>query len=258
MAKTLKKWFLNKPKIEFTHIFSPSNCLDMHNQNSIFELLFRIFLNNQFTPKKANEKDNHAQNVAMLAALGMLAFVGFDAIKVVFRNDFGSRGFNLFRVILAALAFLILSGVGLHLATSDTYIDPVVGSRFTFALAGIFYMTAAFYLLVLGFKKKKISRQNQFIHPDYEGDSSLLGFLVKEKGWKQINVQLIAEPVLVLSIGITLSLVNLLWGLPLVVCALSVWGSIVVNFIFGVNPVENKLINKGYRPTEDGFTYTQN
>lgn len=111
----------------------------MSNSNDLFNILFRIVLKNTFAPNTSgNPKDNRAENELMLAALGLLAFVGADALKVVFRKNFGSQGLSLLRVVLAFLAFLIIAGISYHLSRPDVEIDPKFGTHKTYLISSIF------------------------------------------------------------------------------------------------------------------------
>ena len=77
-------------------------------------------------------------------------------------------------------------------------------------------------MIFLSIKAISQRGKNEQIHPSYRGDSYVLGFLEK-RGWTQAKIQNVAEPLLVLSIGVLLSVYNILLGIPLIFSALSVW-----------------------------------
>lgn len=230
----------------------------MHNSDDLFSMLFRTVLKNFFVPNNSgNPKDNRAENEMMLAALGLLAFVGADALMVVFRKNFGARGLSLFRVVLAFLAFGILSVAGYVLSRPDSAIDPRFGTRPTYLVASVFYALFGLYVLVMGIRHRRESARLPDLHLYYTGDSHLLDSLVTKSGWSQANVQTWAEPLLTLAIGGLLTAVNLLWGLPLVFCALSIWGRQIVGYVIGGNPVNERIQRQGYRNSQDDFTQTR-
>ncbi|MFN4254425.1 MAG: hypothetical protein ACK4Q5_05425 [Saprospiraceae bacterium] len=223
------------------------------NSNDLFDMLFRLVLKNAFNPQKTGKDDNRAENELMLAALGLLAFVGADATKVVYRDNFGKDGFSMLRVVLSFLAFCLVAGIGFHFSGEETNIDPKYGRHTTYLMAGIFYTVLAFYVLGKGIMAKKAANVSG-IHPEYRGDSRLLSFLMTEKGWSQSNVQTWAEPLLTLAVGGLLAAINLLWGLPIVFCAFSIWGYMVVEYLFAANPVSDRMQQHGYPSHRDDFT----
>ena len=227
----------------------------MNNSDGLFDMLFRMVLKNTFNPNKSNPKDDRADNELMLAALGLLAFVGADAMKVVFRENFGNRGLNLFRVILSFIAFMIIACIGYHFSNPEVEINPQFGTHKTFLIASFFYAFLGFYVLIKGIRHKKASGGLN-LHPEYKGDSRLLASLITSGGWSQQNVQSWAEPLLTLAFGGFLAAFNLLWGLPIVFCALSIWGYQIMEYLFGHNPVNEKVQQHGYQNQNDDFTQT--
>lgn len=227
----------------------------MRDSNDLFDTLFRIVLKNTFNPQKTGKDDNRAENELMMAAVALLAFVGADALKVVFRKNFGRDGFSMFRVVLSFIAFLLIAGIGFYLGIADEDIDPAVGTPLTFLLGGVFYTLLGFYVLLKGILHKRRSKQLS-VHPTYRGDSHLLAFLIKNSGWSQSSVQNWAEPLFTLVLGCLLASINLLWGAPLVFCALSVWGYQIVEYLFAANPVADRVQKNGYSQDDD-FTPTR-
>lgn len=219
----------------------------MHNSNDLFGLLLRIVLKNTINPNSSgNPNDHRAENELTLAALGLLAFVGADAMNVIFRKNFGSQGLNLFRVVLAFIAFLLIAVGAFFFSNPEFEMDARLGSHESYVVVSIFYVVLAFYVLIKGIKHKKVSATLN-INPEYAGDSSLLSGLIEKDGWSQRNVQKWAEPFLTLFSGGLLAAINLLWGLPIIFCALSIWGRQIAGYVLGWDTVSKKMQQHGYR-----------
>lgn len=226
----------------------------MSNSNNLFEMLFKIALKGIFNPpSSSNPKDNRGENELMLALLGLLAFVGADAVKVVFRKNFGIKGLNLIKVVLASIAFGAISYFAFHFSQVDTEINLDYGSHKSYHLAGVFYAILSLYVLVTGIYHKARAAKLNF-HPEYRGDSFLLASLIEKNGWKQSTVQNWIEPLIVVTLGGLISISNLLWGLPIVFCGLSVWGHQFIEYLFGHNPVNTKMQDHGYKAEKDDYT----
>ena len=220
----------------------------MHNSNDLFGLLLRIILKNTFNPNHSgNPNDKKAENELTLAAIGILAFVGADAMKVIFRANFGSQGLSLFRVVLAFIAFLMVAASGIICFGDPEFdLDPRLGSHESYIIVSIFYVFLAFYVLIKGIKHKKGSSTLN-IHPDYAGDSILLSGLIKKDGWSQRSVQNWAEPFFILTLGGLLTAINFMWGIPIIFCALSIWAHQIAGYVLGWDTVSKKMQQHGYR-----------
>ncbi|RAJ89908.1 hypothetical protein LX87_05597 [Larkinella arboricola] len=196
-----------------------------------------------------NEKNNAAQTRLFLAVAGILVFVGAEVVKVVFRKNFGREGLSLTRVILSFICLLIIS----ILFFSDI-LDDEIGSKASNIFMGVLYGSIAFYTLIAGVKEWKIShdpkrlpKNYKNVPEDYKGSSTLLSFLLDE-GWKQSAVQNFIEPITIILVAIGLTLVNLVAGIPLAFCAVSIWLYQLAEFIFGFNNhVDDVLKNQGHR-----------
>lgn len=222
----------------------------MKNTDDVFESLSGSFF--KYLIDSSDDKNKSAQMRLMLVALAILAFVGVEAVKVIFRSNFGSKGLSLFKVILSAIAFGVISGVCYSIWKDNPSDMSEVGSPRSFILTAGFYAVFAVFILVKGIMQK--TKPNDEVHPQYRGDSTLLGFLMKD-GWSQAKVQNLAEPLLILALGAFLSAVNLFWGIPLVFCAISVWLHMIMEAVFGVSQVRDVLAEKGYQISRDtGFT----
>lgn len=172
--------------------------------------------------------------------LAMLAFVGEEAVQVLFRKNFGPGGLSALRVIVCFILFEIIAVIFfLFGAFADKSLD-VVGTHASFICAGIFYVVLGFVVLMKGLKG--IAKAKNSDRPyKFAGESAMLSFLVKD-GWSQSKTQNLAEPVLTLAIGIFFSFVNILWGIPVIYCALSVWACKVMDAIF-LDPQEPPTTN---------------
>ncbi len=215
----------------------------MRNSDDVFESLGGSFF--KYLIESTNKGNNTAAIRLALVICALLAFVGVEAIKIIFRNNFGSKGLNLFRVILSSIAFGIIAGTTfafLHDAAPEKVID--FGGPSSFMMGGGFYIFLSIYVLVKGIIEKR--KPNNQLHPQYRGDSILLGFLMKG-GWSQAKVQNLAEPIFTFSIGVLFLAINPIWGLPLIFCAISVWLHLVMEAVFGISKVRDVLAEKGHQ-----------
>lgn len=210
--------------------------------NEVFNRLTGAFYK-YFFESFVNSKDERSGNVATLLFLAILAYAGVEASKVLFRKNFGVNGISIGRLFLSSIAFIILGIVTYYYYSGFDTETAEMGTQSSFLAASLFYFILAIYI----FLKGMLSRKQNALHPNYRGDSSVLGFLMKGKrGWKQSTVQNVAEPLFLLAIGIFLSAVNLWWGIPLVFCAISVWLHLAMEAIMGVGEISELLSNAGY------------
>lgn len=215
----------------------------MRNSDDVFDSLSGSFF--KYLIDSEDDKNKSAQTRLMLVAIAILAFVGVEAVKVVFRKNFGSKGLSLFRVILSAVAFILLAWLALEMMADPDAAE--VGTQASFKYAAGFYVLFALYILVKGIIEKV--KPNSSVHAQYRGDSILLGFLMKA-GWSQAKVQNLAEPLFTFAIGLFLSAVNPIWGLPIVFCAISVWLHLIMEAVFGISQVRDVLAEKGYQASQ--------
>lgn len=195
-----------------------------------------------------NDKNSSGQIRLVLALLGLLAFVGVETVKVIFRKNFGSKSLNIAKIVLSFLAFV---GIGLiaitvyaEYGTSDE--EQVIGSHSSFLVTGLFYFGLGIYVLVKGLVEKAKSKRLMRVYPLFRGESTILSFLIKD-GWSPSRVQTVAEPVLTLALGIFLLAYNLLLGFPVIFCAISVWVYQLFEQVVGVmSVVDNTMQQKGH------------
>ena len=209
----------------------------MSNSDNLFSGLVGKALNEGIN--STNEKNNSAAIRLALALTGILLFVGAEAVKVFFRKNFGQKGMNIYQLIIAFLCFLILGIVCTEHYLFPEKFDMNVGMDVTessFLVVGVFYITLAFYLIrkgVIEFIKAKKSQNNI----DFKGEPDVLKVL-ELNGWSQNKIRYLGEPGYTLLLAVVLFLYNPIGSIPLAVCAVSVWGHAVLEFLFAQNPFE--------------------
>lgn len=184
----------------------------------------------------------------LFGALALLIYVGVDIVKLLFRSNFGKKGFSFLKAFLGSIAFGGLAWLNYDLAStgSTSLFDEGDNTKIYYATS-IFYGIVATYILIKAIYEK--IQSNKIANIAYRGDSTVLSFLIKG-GWTQSKVQNLAEPLLILAMGVFFSGLNLFWGLPLVFCAISVWVYMIAEAMFGLSQVRDILANKGYNETK--------
>jgi hypothetical protein len=193
------------------------------------------------TMKGIGVKDKSALIRLILSTIALLAVIGEEGVQVIFRKNFGKKGLSPFRIVACSILLGVISFLSFK-SFFDIDFRFVEANSTTFVLSGIFYLIFALLILIKGFVAIKEAEDSKE-HPEFAGDSELLSFLVKENKSNQQRVQLLEEPVLVLAIGVLISSINFLWGLPLVYCAFSVWINKIVETIF-FDPIVNEQSNQ--------------
>jgi len=210
----------------------------MENRDEFSKRLFFQWLRDQMVPS-----GQISQRRSDLAFLALLAFVGEEAVQIIFRKNFGKGGLDPIRIIVCFLLFEIIA-VAFFLTGlfADDSLE-VIGSRLSFFLASGFYAVLGFIILLKGIRGIKEAKEDYLL----SGESAFLSFLTKD-GWSHSKIQNIAEPVLTLAIGVFFLLINIPWGIPIIYCALSVWACKVIDSIFLIppsNPNSNRQQNGG-------------
>lgn len=213
----------------------------MRDNDQLFNQLGGSFF--RYLIDSTDDKNKGAQTRLMLVAIGLLAFVGVEAVKVVFRKNFGTNGISILKLVIASIAFGLISFAAFGIYGSESIEDSEFGSQDSFLYMAIFYAFFTIYILFKGVTEK--GRANNNVHENYRGDSSILGFLIKE-GWTQAKVQNLAEPLFTLALGVFLMAINIFWGLPLIFCAISVWLNLLIESFLGLDKVRDTLSNMGY------------
>lgn len=221
--------------------------------DDVFEQLSGSFFNNSFK-SITNNKDNASKVRMIVFAIVLLTYVGVEAVRIIFRSNFGRKGIGIWQFIISIIVFVAITVFSYNSYSSfDNYMADY-GSETSFFYTAIFYFGLSIFLLVKGIveirKKGKTTKSDS-----YRGDSILLGFL-SESGWNQAKIQNLAEPLLVLAIGVSLSPINLLLGLPLIISAISVWVHYLYDYLRGLLDARNELSNRrGYlEPNKKTFS----
>ena len=179
----------------------------------------------------------------------ILLFVGDEAVKLIFRKGFGSKGVHWWKVLLCILTFGAIGYYSLEIGTNEYESTSVadMGSQYSFLITGVFYYLLAAWLFYKGF----LQRRNRSAEKYYRGDSILLAFLIgKGWNWSQAQVQNLAEPLMLFCTGALFSAANLVLGIPLMFCALSSGLTYLVENLTGVSRVRDTLAQRGRQTSE--------
>lgn len=190
-----------------------------------------------------DDKDPRSGNLVFLIGLAILAYAGVEIVNLVFRRNFGSKGINVFRMVLSVLLLFFLAYWSYSYYAEYLPEYGYIGSRSSFLATSIFYVVLAVYVIYKGVGS--FGSTESTLHPSYRGDSSLLGFLIKG-GWTPAKIQNLAEPLLLFALGFFLMPLNLYWGIPLMFCAISSWAHLGAEVVLDMLNQRNSLSNKGH------------
>ncbi len=196
----------------------------MKDRKDFSKGLLKQFLISIFKPDAPGATDNRG----LLAALGLLAFVGEEAVQVLFRKNFGKDALDPQRILGCFILFELLAGIFFFVEGSPDSTDKI-GSHESSVWGGIFYFLLGLVVLIKGMRGIEKAKGSKKPYK-YAGDSAVLGFLKSERG--EPEIQRVWEPVFVLAIGIFFSFINILWGFPIIYCGLSVWACLILDEIF--------------------------
>lgn len=203
--------------------------------------LFKGMVGRAFTEgiNSTNKGNNSAVIRLVLALAGIVLFVGAEGTKVFFRKNFGMKGINIFQLVICSLCFIGV-GIGCTVMAFDTdnYSNNIAlgAGFFSFAVTGIFYLTLGVWILRKGILERMKAIKNNF-DSDFRGETDVLKVL-EERGWSQNKIRYLGEPLYALALGIVMALFNPIGAIPLVACAISVWGHFVLEFVFQLNPLQ--------------------
>lgn len=183
--------------------------------------------------KSTREKKDNADIIFLLLPfIGMLLFLGHDAVKVTMRKNFGVSLNSMIRIVLCALCFIAL---GLFCILTD---DPDFGSAASLYISAAIYFTLAVIILERGCRQRVKTIKHQ-VNEMSEGQSDLLHFL-KIDNWKDRQLIYIAEPLFVMALAGIISFINFYAAIPIAVCGVSVWGYKLMEFILFSNTDSRK------------------
>jgi hypothetical protein len=207
----------------------------MQNSNDITNGLLGQAARN--IPTEGN-KNNGREWLFGFAIAGLLLFIGSEAMKVIFRKNFGKAGLNIPMLVASSVCFLGIA-VFSFLEYSAGNFNDSFGSSGSFLFTGIIYVLLSVVTLWKGLSGYAIASKNQNLS-DYTGDSYLLIFLAKD-GWNQSKIQYVAEPLLIIALGGFFCFFNLFCGLPLLFCGLSIWGRLPIEQFYLQNPTQKQI-----------------
>ena len=162
-------------------------------------------------------KDKGGNMILLLGALiliGLVAiflYAGAEAVFLLVRNKFGTKGVKKTRAMLAGLTFMVLGYFSYD--AYENYYGVVVsyGSELSYFYAAITLFAVGAIVFFKGLTVGGKS-DDDVLDPMYRGNSWLLGGLVKD-GWSQSMVQDVAEPLLFLTLGVFLMSYNYMLSL---------------------------------------------
>jgi hypothetical protein len=179
-----------------------------------------------------------------LAVIGVLAFVGNEAVKVLFRRNFTFSPLGWIRMVICVLCFGGISAISFVCVNSKESFALKSASPDAHLASGVFFAILAITVLIKGLK-----HADKHSLYEYSGDSVLLSFLKKDN-WKEPYIQNFAEPFLVLAIGISFTFFDYFAGTTIIFCALSVWANALFDMFFKASSMEedtDRLNRRGQR-----------
>ncbi len=192
----------------------------------------------------ASNPNSDASKIRFLFALiGAVFFLGNDAVKIVFRRDFGVDKIALIRFVVLSIV-LFMFGLSCKGFYDDHTFDNLSDYAFSysensFIPTAIFYVVLSFYILYKGIRHYSNS-QKEYIDADDEGEPGILSFLNQNYGWSEEVIQYFAEPFYVLFIGGIFFFYNPIGAIPFGICAISVWGFQLIKLLFSISPNVSK------------------
>lgn len=216
--------------------------------NGLLSYTLEAFFNDSTGKKTPNALAAIAIVVGIIL-LVVLFYAGAEAVFLLTRTNFGTKGVKKLRAVLASLAFMVLAYFCYN--CFKKYYGQIMdfGSEASFGYAALTFLFVGVIVFI-----KAITAggkdDSDVIDPIYRGDSWLLGGLVKD-GIKQSTVQDVAEPMLFFALGFFLFSYNYIWGLPFMFCAISCWFHLAVEAVAGFFRERQQLSN-------EGLVYTQN
>jgi len=198
-------------------------------------------INSQPSQSNSNNNEDRPEVLKLVLVLSALAafvllLVGAEGVKVAFRRNFGKGGINLFRLILCSLGFFSVAIASFVIIVEVNSSLPFMVSPDSFFVNGIIFTLLGIYILVQGIRAWKKARKSQL--SSYKGDNFRLNFLT-QKGWTGRKIQNVAEPLIVINLGIWFCFFNLLGGLIFIICGLSVWFTLLEDLILGKTNMQN-------------------
>lgn len=215
----------------------------MNNTDETFNGLGRSLL--KYLVDSLGDKNGSAVLRFLFILLAILCFIGAEAVKVVFRTNFGRNGINMAKIISCSILFAGIS-FSLLFLWNNGYPDlKWVGMQKFYLPGGVFYGFLSLVVLFKAiFEKSKPARSD--VQPLYQGDSTAFGFLSRY-GWSQSSIQHVAEPLWLLCVGAGTLVYGFLLGIPIIFCAISVWVHPLIEAKFRSNHIRDTINQKGHQ-----------
>lgn len=187
-------------------------------------------INAHFVQVAKHSTPNNSPNSGQLKGAGrlpvllwcLITYIGSEAVKVIFRKDFGKGGLRLDLIIISSLLFAGVSVYAFYQSLIINDSERQTGTSDSNFVTGILYAILCLYVLIVGISRYYKSRKSEDIPENYLGTSFLIGPFFKGT-WRIEKIQFYAEPLLTLAIGISFCFVDLIAGIPLVFCGISTW-----------------------------------
>ena len=213
-----------------------------NSRDDVFSFLGRIIGKNIVDSSNFDRRNDSGVR-ASFAMLGILAFVGYEAVKITYRKNFGMTPLAWLRFVLCLLCFAGASVASFFWANSTDDFAKGAATPNAHIASGIFFAALTLILLVKGIKGA-----SKTVDKNYNGDSNVLKFLMKE-GWSQKKIQYLAEPLLTLVIGLVFCTYNYFAGAAIMFCALSSWASILFEAFFPSHSIDDDANNMNQKHT---------
>lgn len=200
----------------------------MQEPNAFFKNLLKMAGKNFVNIIFGDSKKNNDKAIIYFFSIivGILLFVGADSIKVLLRTNFGNKSISRIRIAIASILFFSWSGfcflIGIIPSDFDaTDILNINGGRASFVLVGVFYLIMSIAVGFIGFRERILSFSSK--KSEYnEGDSIFFGYL-QNHGITIETIQIKLEPFIIFIIGLVLSAINFMFGIPILICGFSLF-----------------------------------
>lgn len=207
----------------------------MKNSHDIFKENGLVALKNILS----SGDDKGKEDKLLYAIMALLLYSGSEGISIIFRNNFGRNGLNIGMIIGCFIGLGGIAGFSFYFYFTPEKMPEGYGSPLSYLITGIFFSIIAIFILVRGIVLIWNALEAGDLS-EYPGESNLLSFLKKER-WSDGQIKFIAEPFTVISIGGAYAFFNLMGGLALMFCAVSVWARALVEIIILGNPILQKI-----------------
>lgn len=163
-----------------------------------------------------------------LAALIVLLFMGAEAVRALFRKNYGVSGERGARALFVFALFTATSVLAFYAMIIVD--DKEIPEWFLFLqgsdmhlITGVLYSALALHVLIKTIRYWIRTAQDK-ISPFDEG-VSILAKYSKFRSWTKRDLFCKAEPLITIAIGFIYGVFDIIGGIPLIFCGLSVWGN---------------------------------